>query len=79
MALLTWLAVNPTVFVFSRAIPPLLGLPALLELLIVNALVVASLTWLLMPTLTRLAKSWLVPRRAMDERQAARHVEADEG
>lgn len=62
MALLTWIGVNPAVYIFPIAVPALFGrLPMLAELLIVNAFVVASLTWLLMPLLTKLAASWLRP------------------
>lgn len=60
MALLTWLAVNLAVFVFSNAVPHLLSsLPGFVEMLLVNALVVASLTWVLMPISTRVAARWL--------------------
>jgi antibiotic biosynthesis monooxygenase (ABM) superfamily enzyme len=60
MALLTWVAVNPAVFVSARLVPMLFGsLPGLIELLVVNVLVVATLTWGLMPLLTRLAAPWL--------------------
>jgi antibiotic biosynthesis monooxygenase (ABM) superfamily enzyme len=60
MALLTWLAVNVAVFVFSQAVPRLLsGLSPVGEMLLVNAFVVVSLTWVLMPVATRLAARWL--------------------
>lgn len=59
MAFLTWLAVNPAVYVFSRTIPGALDFPELLELLIVNVFVVASLAWVLMPALTRVAGRWV--------------------
>lgn len=64
MALLTWTGVNVAVFAFSRAVPALLGtaLPGWSIFLLVNALVVASLTWVLMPLLTRLTAGWLRPR-----------------
>lgn len=62
MALLTWLAVNVAVFAFSDVVPRVLpNLPRLLEMLVVNAFVVASLTWALMPLVTRLAARWLHP------------------
>lgn len=63
MAVLTWVGVNPAVYIFSNAVPAVLGpLPMLATLLIVNAFVVASLTWGFMPLLTRMFRSWLQPR-----------------
>jgi uncharacterized protein len=63
MALLTWLAVSLAVFVFSNVVPRLVsGLPRLAEMLLVNAFVVATLAWVLMPITTRLAASWLETR-----------------
>lgn len=62
MALLTWLAVNPAVFVCSRTLPSLLGgLHPALVFLIVNAGVVCLLSWVLMPLGTRIARPWLAP------------------
>jgi hypothetical protein len=62
MALLIWIGVNPAVYIFAMAVPALFGrLPMFVELLIVNAFVVGSLTWLIMPLLTKLAGSWLRP------------------
>jgi antibiotic biosynthesis monooxygenase (ABM) superfamily enzyme len=63
MALLTWIGVNPAVYLFSIAVPAVFGpLPPLAALLIVNVFVVASLTWGFMPVLTRLFRRWLQPR-----------------
>jgi antibiotic biosynthesis monooxygenase (ABM) superfamily enzyme len=60
MALVTWLAVNPAVYVGSWLVPEVFGsLPPLARLLVTNAFVVASLTWILMPLLTRLFAGWL--------------------
>jgi len=59
MAILTWLAVNPAVYVFSSGVPAVVDLPMLLTLLVVNAFGVASLTWVLMPLLTRWFSGWL--------------------
>src|SRR6266567_5804757 len=62
MALLTWIGVNPAVYIFSKAVPAVFGdLPMLARLLIVNASVVASLTWFFMPVLTKLFRGWLRP------------------
>lgn len=60
MAALTWVGVTPAVYVFSRLVPSVFGaLPGLATLLLVNALVVTSLTWVLMPLLTRVLRPWL--------------------
>lgn len=61
MALLTWLAVDVAVYVFSHAVPLLVPpLPGPGTFLLVNACVVAALAWVLMPLLTRAARPWLV-------------------
>jgi len=60
MAVVTLIGVYPISlligFLFS---PHLKKLPLYLNLLIVSMLIVACLTWLVMPRLTRLFKSWL--------------------
>lgn len=62
MALLTWIGVNPAVYIFSNAVPAAFGdLHPLAMLLVVNAFVVASLAWGFMPLLTRIFKGWLEP------------------
>ncbi len=64
MAALTWIAVNPAVYIFANGVPKIFGaLPPLVELLVVNAFVVATLTWAFMPLLTRIAAGWLVAAR----------------
>lgn len=66
MALLTWLAVNPAVYVCSRGVPALLdGVPAYVQFPIVNAGVVTLLTWVLMPLLVGLSRPWLAPMRGV--------------
>lgn len=65
MAVLTWIGVNPAVYIFSSAVPAAFGdIPPLAMLLIVNVFVVASLAWGFMPLLTRIFKAWLEPTRA---------------
>ncbi|MBD2257986.1 antibiotic biosynthesis monooxygenase [Pseudanabaena sp. FACHB-2040] len=60
MALVTWLAVFTTLAILSRLLAPLLSrLPVLLNQLITTGLVVALLTYLIMPRLTRLFRKWL--------------------
>ena len=61
MAVVTWIGVNPAVYVFAKAVPAAVQLPMLAGLLVVNAFVVASLTWILMPILTKLLGGWLNP------------------
>jgi len=65
MALVTWLGVNVAVYIFSLLFSiAFANLPALATLLLVNACVVAALTWVLMPLLTRIFARWLRPRQA---------------
>ena len=60
MALLTWLGVNVAVYCCATLVPLVFGtLPAIVGFLFVNALVVASLTWALMPLLLKLFGRWL--------------------
>ena len=62
MALVTWLGVNPAVYVFAILVPVAFGMNhPLIELALVNAFVVASLTWFFMPILTRIFRPWLQP------------------
>jgi antibiotic biosynthesis monooxygenase (ABM) superfamily enzyme len=61
MALMTWLGVFVTLAILSRLLAPLLSaLPPLLSQLIATGLVVAILTYWVMPRLTQL---WLYPSR----------------
>ena len=59
MALLTWLALLPQVILLGFVVPR--GLPFLLSVSLSTAIPVATLTWLLMPRLTRLFYRWLYP------------------
>jgi len=62
MALLTWVGVNVAVYLVNTALAAMFGqLPMLAGFLIGNALVVASLTWIFMPALTRIFRTWLQP------------------
>jgi antibiotic biosynthesis monooxygenase (ABM) superfamily enzyme len=62
MAVLTWIAVNTAVYPLSALAAVHLGmLPAIVSFLLVNGLVVAALTWILMPVLTRVFHRWLLP------------------
>lgn len=60
MALVTWLGVYPSVLLWSSTLPPLLrGLPQLLIVAIVNVFVVVTLTWAVMPLLSKFFAGWL--------------------
>ncbi len=60
MALVTWLGVFITLAIVSRLLAPLLSrLPVLLNQFITTGLVVALLTYLIMPRLTQLFRKWL--------------------
>lgn len=62
MAIITWLAVYPSAWVWSLVLPPLLtGWPDLLVRAMVNVLVVITLAWFVMPWLTQLFMPWLYP------------------
>jgi len=63
MILVTWLGVFVTLAIVSRLLAPLLsGLPVLLNQLVTTGLVVALLTYLIMPRPTQLFKRWLYPK-----------------
>jgi antibiotic biosynthesis monooxygenase (ABM) superfamily enzyme len=60
MALLTWLGVWPTSLLVGNVIgPPLATLPYVVSSALVAAVIVVCLTWIVMPTLVKLLKSWL--------------------
>lgn len=60
MALVTLLGVYPVSLVIGLTLSPQLRkLPLALNLFIVSALIVACLTWLVMPRLTRWLKGWI--------------------
>jgi antibiotic biosynthesis monooxygenase (ABM) superfamily enzyme len=62
MAFVTLLAVYPLTMIFPAIVLPLTGgWPAWLKSLLIAALIVASLTWLVMPSMTRLFERWLFP------------------
>lgn len=60
MAILTWLGVWPTVlFVSALTANPLAGWPSWIANGFFNLIMVAALTWVVMPVLTGLARPWL--------------------
>jgi uncharacterized protein len=69
MATVTLLGVYPvSLFIGFMLSPQLRKLPLALNLFIVSALIVACLTWLVMPRLTRWFKPWLTPQREKKEK-----------
>ncbi|CAM3250304.1 hypothetical protein SPAN111604_13195 [Sphingomonas antarctica] len=62
MALLTWVAIWPLISVISRlSATALSGLPNLARTGITSAVMVAAMTYLAMPNLTRLVGNWISP------------------
>jgi antibiotic biosynthesis monooxygenase (ABM) superfamily enzyme len=60
MAVVTWMGVFPSVLLWSSLLPKILsGLPTLAVVAIVNLFVVVTLTWGVMPLLTRIFAGWL--------------------
>ena len=65
VALLTWLAAYVLItLVFDLLGPKMATWPLALRTLVVSAVMVAMLTWVVMPTLLRLARRWLTPQRS---------------
>ena len=63
MAIATWTGIYPLVLLTSYTVLPLLShvLPVPLAALLVTGLITVAMTWLVMPTLARLAAAWLYP------------------
>ena len=62
MAVVTWLGVVPSVLVWTTVLPPVLThVHWLVQAAIINACVVATLAWGVMPLLTRGLDRWLHP------------------
>src|SRR4029078_7194741 len=60
MAVVTWLGVFPTVWLWSSLIPKLMGgLPSLATMAIVDVFVVITLAWIAIPMLVRVFDKWL--------------------
>jgi antibiotic biosynthesis monooxygenase (ABM) superfamily enzyme len=64
MAVVTWLGVFPTVLLWSSILPRALGgLPYIVIVAVTNVFVVITLTWGVMPLLTRMFARWLHNRQ----------------
>jgi antibiotic biosynthesis monooxygenase (ABM) superfamily enzyme len=62
MALLTWITIFPLITVVVIALDPLLSkLDLVFRLAVTTAVTVPIMTWLVMPRVTRLLRSWLYP------------------
>lgn len=60
LALLTWLAAYAVITLILALLGPAMAAwPLALRTLVLSALMVATLTWLIMPGLTRLLRAWL--------------------
>jgi len=63
IALLTWVALWPTVTVVMWVVQPQLRtLPVPLQTLLMTAIIVPLMAWVHMPLLIRLFRGWITPR-----------------
>jgi uncharacterized protein len=62
LALLTWAGAYAVITAILAVLGPVMApWPLPLRTLLLSVLMVLTLTWLVIPTLTRLARGWLVP------------------
>jgi antibiotic biosynthesis monooxygenase (ABM) superfamily enzyme len=65
MAVVTWLGIYPTAAFFLWFVAPwLAGWPFLLRTAVITALIVATMTWVVAPRLTRAMRGWLTAGQA---------------
>jgi hypothetical protein len=61
LALLTWAGAYAVILVvLAVGGPAMAGWPVALRALVLSGLMVAAMTWIIVPVLTRLFRSWLV-------------------
>jgi uncharacterized protein len=61
LALLTWLGAYPVITAIIALLgPAMVSWPLALRTLVLSILMVGTLTWVVMPSLTRLLRGWLV-------------------
>jgi len=61
LALLTWAGAYPVITAILGLLgPTMVGWPLAVRTLVVSVLMVTLLTWVVMPSLTRLLRGWLV-------------------
>ena len=64
MAIVTWLGVVPLSTFFGLVVSPLVaGLPTVVRILVLPTIFVPTMTWLIMPRMSRLFCGWLYPNR----------------
>jgi len=69
MALLTWITIFPLITLVVIALDPLLEkLDLVPRLAVTTAVTVPIMTWLVMPRITRLLRSWLYPTESPSRR-----------
>jgi antibiotic biosynthesis monooxygenase (ABM) superfamily enzyme len=62
LALVSWAAAYPVITAILATLgPTLASWPLVLRTLLLSVLMVTSLTWLIMPAMTRLFRPWLTP------------------
>jgi uncharacterized protein len=63
LALLTWLGAYPVITLILALLgPAIVEWPLALRTLVLSVLMVATLTWVVMPALTRALRPWLAAR-----------------
>jgi antibiotic biosynthesis monooxygenase (ABM) superfamily enzyme len=62
LALLTWVGAYAVITAILAVLGPvMIAWPLLLRTLVLSVLMVLAMTWLVVPTMTRLFRGWLVP------------------
>lgn len=70
MAVARWLALFPLLVVNAVVVSPLLAtIPSLLRVVLVSVVIVALMTWVTMPLVTKWLRFWLFPSSQSQRRQ----------